>query len=189
MIFVITASGSLAFYAFTTYMQKFLVNTSGFSKDAATAITAGALVVFMFAQPAVGWLGDRVGRKTTMLLGFGLGAVGAYPIMSAIASTESTGAAFALVTALMLIMSGYTAVNAVVKAELFPAHVRALGVALPYALGNALFGGTAEYAALWFKDIDRESGFYFYVALANAVAFLVALRLPNTNRTSLILED
>ena len=63
----------------------------------------------------------------------------------------------------LVIVTGYTAINAVVKAELFPAHIRALGVALPYALANAIFGGTAEYVALWFKSSGMESGFYWYV--------------------------
>lgn len=51
----------------------------------------------------------------------------------------------------LVIVTGYTSINACVKAELFPTRVRSLGVALPYALANALFGGTAEYIALWFK--------------------------------------
>jgi MHS family alpha-ketoglutarate permease-like MFS transporter len=189
MIFALTAGGSLAFYAYTTYMQKFLVNTSGFTKDAATSITAAALVVYMFAQPVFGWLSDKVGRKTTLAGAFGLGAIVTYPVFSTIAGTQSAMVAFALMTTLVLILTGYTAISAVVKAELFPAHVRALGVALPYATANAIFGGTAEYVALWFKQQGMESGFYIYVSGIMAVAFVVALRLRNTNKESLILED
>ena len=189
MIFGLTAGGSLAFYAYTTYMQKFLVNTSGFSKDAATAVTAGALVVFMFAQPLLGLISDRVGRRRTLAFAFGAGALATYPVLAALAATHSLAAAFVLTSGLVVVLSGYTAVSAVVKAELFPAHVRALGVALPYAAANAVFGGTAEYAALWFKQAGMESGFYVYVSLVMAAAFVIALRLRDTNRLSLILED
>jgi MHS family alpha-ketoglutarate permease-like MFS transporter len=189
MIFVLTSGGSLAFYAYTTYMQKFLVNTTGFTKDAATAITAAALVVYMFCQPLFGWISDHVGRHRTLAFAFGVGAAATYPIMSAIAGATDALMAFALMTVLMVILSGYTSVSAVVKAELFPAHVRALGVALPYATANAVFGGTAEYVALWFKQIGQEGGFYIYVSVIMAVAFGVALRLRNTNRDSLITED
>ncbi|MDP3855214.1 MFS transporter, partial [Phenylobacterium sp.] len=131
----------------------------------------------------------KVGRNRTIAFAFAGGMIVTYPVMSAIARAEAPLAAFGLMTFLLVILSGYTSVSAVVKAELFPAHVRALGVALPYAMGNAIFGGTAEYAALWFKKEGMESGYYIYVSAIMAVAFLVALRLRNTNRESLITED
>jgi MHS family alpha-ketoglutarate permease-like MFS transporter len=181
----LTCAGSLAFYAYTTYMQKFLVNTAGFAKDTATAITAGALVVYMFVQPLVGWIGDLVGRRGVLAASFALGAIATYPGFTLIAGAQSPWTAFALMSGLVLILSGYSAVNAAVKAELFPTHVRALGVALPYAIANAVFGGTAEYVALWFKQNGHESGFYIYVAAVMAVGALVAVRLPNTNAADL----
>jgi len=189
IIFGLTAAGSLAFYAYTTYIQKFLVNTTGFAKDTATAISAGALLVYMLVLPLYGWASDRVGRRTMLAASFGVGALATYPIFSALAVTQSALAALLLTTLLVLILSGYSAVSAVVKAELFPAHVRALGVALPYATANAVFGGTAEYVALWFKKAQFESGFYIYVAAVMAVACVIAIRLRDTNRLSLILED
>lgn len=188
-IFALTSAGSLAFYAYTTYMQKFLVNTSGFSKDQATAISAGSLLVYMLIQPLFGALSDKIGRKTTLIFAFSVGMIITYPIMSQIATTRDALSAFFLVVALLIVLSGYTAVNAVLKAELFPANVRALGVALPYALANSIFGGSAEYAALSFKQAHMESGFYVYVASVMGIAFLVALTLKNTNRESLIVED
>jgi MHS family alpha-ketoglutarate permease-like MFS transporter len=97
--------------------------------------------------------------------------------------------AFGLVLLLVACHLGYSAVNAAVKAELFPAHVRALGVALPYALANAIFGGTAEYVAQFLKKEGVESAFYVYVAVVMAVAAVVAARLRNTNVTSLIRDD
>lgn len=188
-ILALTSAGSLSFYAYTTYMQKFLVNTTGFAKDTATGIMAGVLIIYMLIQPGVGWLSDHVGRKTTMAVGLAAGALATFPVMSAIASADAPVAAFGLVMILVLCHSGYSAVNAAIKAELFPAHVRALGVALPYAVANAVFGGTAEYVAGWLKKLGHESAFYIYVALVMAVAAVVAARLRNTNKTSLILDD
>jgi len=189
VIFALTSAGSLAFYAYTTYMQKFLVNTSGFTKDQATGISAASLLLYMLIQPLFGLLSDRIGRKATLIFAMGVGCVITYPLMSAIAVTHDAVAAFFMVIALLIVLSGYTAVNAVLKAELFPAHVRALGVALPYALANSIFGGSAEYVALWFKTQGHESGFYTYVSVVMAVALVVAIRLRNTNRESLIAED
>jgi MHS family alpha-ketoglutarate permease-like MFS transporter len=189
MVAGLTAAGSLAFYAYTTYMPKFLVNSAGMTKDLATAVSASSLLVYMVVQPLMGHISDKVGRKVTLSLAFGLGMVFTYPIFATLAHTTSFLPAFALVTALVLIHSGYSSVSAVVKAELFPTHVRALGVALPYAIANTVFGGTAEYVALWFKSQKLESGFYIYVAGIMAVAFLIALRIRNTNRTSLIADN
>ena len=189
MIIALTGAGSLAFYAFTTYMQKFLVNTSGFSKGVATNISAASLVVYMFAQPLFGLLGDKIGRTRSIAIAFGGLTLLSYPIMSGIAATDNPYVALALVVLALVFLSGYTAVNAVVKAELFPAHIRALGVALPYALANAVFGGTAEYIALWFKGRGTESWFYIYVAAGAFIALLTAIRMRDTGATSLIEDD
>jgi MHS family alpha-ketoglutarate permease-like MFS transporter len=189
MIFALTAGGSLAFYAFTTYMQTFLTNTAHYSKAAATEISAASLVIFLVIQPLFGWIGDMIGRKTLLALAFGLGALTTWPIMTAIGASRARGDALILACVALTILAGYTAVNAVVKSELFPTHVRALGVALPYALANALFGGTAEYVALWFKQAGREGGFYIYVSIVLAVACAVALGMRDTQKHGLIVED
>ena len=91
--------------------------------------------------------------------------------------------------AALIIVSGYTSINAVVKAELFPTEIRALGVGLPYALTVAIFGGTAEYIALWFKEIGHESGFYWYVTACIACSLAVYVFMPDTRRTSRIDRD
>jgi MHS family alpha-ketoglutarate permease-like MFS transporter len=189
MVIGMTMGGSLAYYAFTTYMQKFLHNTSGFSKETATSISAASLVVFMVLQPVSGWMSDKFGRKP-MLIGFGvLGTALSVPIFTQLSHTTDAFSAFVLVSCALAILSAYSAISAVVKAELFPAHVRALGVALPYALANSIFGGTAEYVALWLKQDGKESWFYIYVSACIAVSLLVYLTMPDTRDKSRILED
>jgi MHS family alpha-ketoglutarate permease-like MFS transporter len=185
----LTAGGTLGYYTYTTYIQKFLVNTSGFTKDQASLITAGALLIFMLVQPLTGALSDRVGRRW-VLIAFGvLGATLTWPILSTLAATRDMATAFALTTGAVLIVSAYSSVNAVVKAELFPTEVRALGVALPYSLANALFGGTAEYIALGFKQAGHETWFYTYVTVVIAGSLLVYVLMRDTRRHSRILED
>jgi MHS family alpha-ketoglutarate permease-like MFS transporter len=189
LVMGLTAGGTLAFYTYTTYLQKFLVNTSGFSKDVATQISAAALLVFMLLQPVVGALSDRIGRRPVMIAFGVLGVLFTVPIMSALATVNSAPAAFALALAALVIVSGYTAINAVVKAELFPAHVRALGVALPYAIANALFGGTAEYAALWFKSQNNEFAYFWYVTIMIGISLIVFIFMRDTKHKSMITHD
>ena len=189
LVAIISAGGSLAFYAYTTYMQKFLANTAGFSIQTATGIMTAALVVFMLVQPLFGSLADRLGRKPMLLLFGAGGTLVSVPVFSALAVSRDPVVAFGIIMIPLLLLAAYTSISALVKAELFPAHIRALGVALPYALGNALFGGTAEYVALRFKQAHVESGFYWYVTIILAITTLCFWLLPETKRTSLISED
>ena len=189
LVMALTAGGTLAFYAYTTYMQKFLVNTSGFDRETGTMVVAAALFLFMLLQPLAGAISDRIGRKRLMVTFGTLGVLFTVPIFTALETVESPYAAFALVMAALVIVTGYTSINAVVKAELFPAHIRALGVALPYALANTMFGGTAEYVALWLKDNGIERGFYWYVTAMIALSLIVYVRMRDTREHSLIRED
>ena len=189
LVMALTAGGTLAFYAYSIYVQKFLVNTSGFDRETATEITAAALFLFMLIQPAAGALSDRIGRKPLMAA-FGIaGTILTWPIFVVLETASSPLVAFLLVMTALVIVTGYTSINAVVKAELFPAHIRTLGVAFPYALANALFGGTAEFVALWLKKAGIERGFYVYVAAMAGLSLIVYLRMRDTKRHSRILED
>ena len=189
IVMLLTAGGTLAFYAYTIYPIAFLKKTAGFSDAAATQVNAAALFVFMAVQPLAGALSDRIGRKPLMI-GFGvLGVLLSYPIFVALEQVRDGLTAFLLMTAALLIVTGYTSINAVVKAELFPAHIRTLGVALPYALANAIFGGTAPSVALWFKGEGWERGFYWYVTAMIGISLVTYAMMRDTQRESMILED
>lgn len=189
LVMALTAGGTLAFYAYTIYLRTFLINTSGFSPETANQISMAALFLFMCAQPFAGHLSDRIGRKPVMVTFGLLGVLLTVPIFTLLEGVRDPIAAFALMLAALLIITGYTSINAVVKAELFPAHIRALGVALPYALANTIFGGTAEYVALQFKDWGIGRAFYWYVTAMIGLSLIVYLRMRDTKRHSQILED
>ena len=173
-----TAGGSLIFYTFTTYMQKYLVTTAGMSIRAASTVMTGCLFVYMCMQPLFGALSDRIGRRRNMLLFGALGTLTTVPILTALQHVSSPLVAFLLISTALAIVSFYTSIAAIVKAEMFPTEVRALGVGLAYALANAVFGGSAEYVALGLKSIGHQDVFYWYVSAMLAIAFLVSLRLP-----------
>ena len=189
LVAMITAGGSMTFYAYTTSMQKFLVNTSGFGKQTATVVMTAALVLFMAMQPLWGMASDRFGRKPLLLLFAGATMLISVPVFTALSTVQSPLAAFGLIMIPLTLLGAYTSISALIKAELFPPHIRTLGVALPYAIGNTLFGGTAEYAALWFKGAGIEAGFYWYLTAVLGMALIGFILLPDTKRTSLITED
>jgi MFS family permease len=170
MVLAFTMRGSLYFYTFTTYMQKYLVNTAHMDPTTVSAVMTVVLVIYMLLQPGFGALSDQIGRRNNMILFSGLAMVGTVPLFNSLGQVSSPYTALALVLGGLVIASFYTSISGVVKAELFPATVRALGVGFTYAVGNALFGGTAEYVALSLKSAGHEGWFPWYVSILVAVA-------------------
>jgi MFS transporter, MHS family, alpha-ketoglutarate permease len=182
----LTVGGTTAFYTYTTYMQKFLKLSVGLNDAQTTLVTAGSLIFALFLQPIYGALSDKIGRKT-LLIWFGVtGTLFTIPLLNALQATSSAMVAFLLIAAAWLIVAGYTSINAVVKAELFPTKVRATGVGLPYALTVSIFGGTAESIALWFKSIGHETWFYYYLTALIFVSLVVYLLMRDTKHHSAI---
>src|SRR5499426_3249044 len=180
----LTMGGTTAFYTYTTYMQKFLKLSVGLSDTQTTMVTAGSLVFALFLQPIYGALSDKIGRKA-LLIWFGVtGTLFTVPLLYALQGTQSALIAFLLLAGAWLIVAGYTSINAVVKAELFPTKVRATGVGLPYALTVSVFGGTAESIALWFKSIGHETWFYYYLTAVIAISLCIYLTMRDTKHHS-----
>ncbi|MED0947269.1 MFS transporter [Bacillus mobilis] len=182
----LTLGGTVAFYTYTTYLQKFMINTVGLPKEVVSWINFAALLIFVVLQPIAGLLSDKIGRRP-LLMAFGiLGTLLTAPIFFFMEKTTEPMVAFLLMMVGLIIVTGYTSINAIVKAELFPTEIRALGVGLPYALTVAIFGGTAEFIALWLKSIGMESLFYFYVAGCIAISFITYWRMDESSKTSQI---
>ncbi|MEX2983805.1 MFS transporter [Streptomyces sp. C36] len=180
LVIALTMGGTVAYYTYTTYLTKYLSNSAGLPKQTATLVSFCALIVFACLQPLAGALSDRIGRRP-LLITFAVGSTFlTVPIMTMLRQAGSFWPALGLSLLALVVVTGYTSINACVKAELFPTGVRSLGVALPYAIANALFGGTAEYVALWFKKSGLESGFYWYVAGCAAVSLVVYLTMRET---------
>ncbi|WP_223362578.1 MFS transporter [Sporolactobacillus terrae] len=182
----LTLGGTVAFYTYTTYLQKFMINSVGLDKEVVSIINFVALLIFLIMQPLAGLLSDHIGRKP-LLFFFGIsGTVLTVPLFMLMHSSHSVTAAFLLMMVGLIIVTGYTSINAIVKAELFPTEIRALGVGLPYGLTVAIFGGTAEFVALWFKSLGIETLFFFYVAGCIFISLIVYWRMQESSKTSYI---
>jgi MHS family alpha-ketoglutarate permease-like MFS transporter len=182
LVILFTAGGSLFFYTFGTYMQKFLIGTVHLSPSVASLIMSVALMVFMLEQPLCGLFGDRIGTKWMMIIFSGAATLTAAPIMLFMSSVSNPIIAFALVVAGLTITCFYTSISGILKADLFPTEIRGLGVGLPHAIGNSLFGGSAEYVALTFKSWGHESYFFGYITLMALITLLATLTMPNPRK-------
>jgi MHS family alpha-ketoglutarate permease-like MFS transporter len=180
----LTAGGTAAFYTFTTYMQTFVKLSVGLTEDQTTTVIFGSLVFATILQPLYGALSDRIGRKP-LLIFFGVaGTLATIPILTLLKDTKSPFTAFLLICAAWIFVAGYTSINAVVKAELFPTNVRALGVGVPYALTVSIFGGTAPAIALYFKTMGHESWFYYYLSGVIFLSLLIYATMRDTKHAS-----
>ncbi|MFF2347818.1 MFS transporter [Pseudarthrobacter sp. NPDC058119] len=188
-VFALAIGGTVSFYVFTTYMQKYMVNTSGIAKEDASVISFYALLVFMFLQPIAGAVSDRIGRRKIMLFFSIGGTLITVPVMTLLASTTNVWAAFGMMMLGLVFCSGYTACAAIVKAEMFPTRVRALGVGLPHALVAATFGGTAEPIALALKEAGMESTFFWYVTGCIALTLVAAIMVKDPSKNSMLEAD
>jgi MHS family alpha-ketoglutarate permease-like MFS transporter len=165
------------------------VNTAGMTAKTASAVMTVVLFCYMILQPVFGALSDKIGRRNSMIC-FGVTTViMTVPVLSALAHVTDPYAAFGLVLLALACVSFYTSISGLVKAELFPMHVRALGVGFAYAIANAIFGGSAEYVALWFKSIGLESSFFWYVTAMCGIALIAAISMPDTRRRGHLSED
>ena len=180
----LTAGGTAAFYTFTTYMQTFVRLSAGFTEDQTTLVIFGTLVFATFLQPIYGAVSDRIGRKPLLIFFGVIGTFSTVPILMTLKEAKSPLIAFLLICAAWIFVAGYTSINAIVKAELFPTNVRALGVGLPYAITVSLFGGTAPAIALAFKSAGHEQWFYYYLSAMIFLSLLIYSTMRDTKHDS-----
>ena len=171
----ITGGSTIAFYSFTTYMQKYLVGSGHWSKAAASEVVAVALVVYVLAQPLFGALSDRIGRYAMLLICGTLGVLFTAPLMGAIGAGRTWAEVLWPLLGALGLVSFATSISGLVKAELFTARERASGVAIGHSIGVALFGGTAEWVAFRFKALGHGPWFAWYVSAGFAALLIVVL--------------
>lgn len=174
-----TSAGSLCFYIITVYSKTYITSL-GFADKTVGYMMTIALFIFMCAQPLFGMLADRIGRRSSMMLFSITCGIFIYPVM-VIAMPYFSGSAVIvtlLLIFLMMLLSFYTSISGLVKAEMFPPHIRALGVGFAYAVGNAIFGGSAPAVALKLKDLGHENTFFIYVIVMLVICLFCSMQLP-----------
>jgi MHS family alpha-ketoglutarate permease-like MFS transporter len=188
--FGVTMGGTIAFYTYSVNAPAIVKTTFQDRGMTATWINLIGLTFLMVIQPLGGWISDKVGRKPVLVF-FGIGALFyTYILITFLPRTTSAAAALTLVCVGYVILAGYTSINAIVKAELFPSNVRALGVGLGYALANSVFGGTAPLIYQAAKGGGHVPWFIGYVTAVIAVSlFVYVFILRNKSETDLDREQ
>ncbi|GAA2173142.1 MFS transporter [Agrococcus versicolor] len=184
LCFLVTMGGTVAFYTYSVNGPNIVKGAfAGDDVVTGTVINLVALTILMLLQPLGGWISDIVGRRT-LLIFFGIGGVlYTWFLLTFLPQQTSPVAAFAILVGGFVILTGYTSINAVVKAELFPTHIRALGVGFGYALANSMFGGTAPLLYTAANGADQVPLFIGYVTVAIAASLVVyVLFLRNDGR-------
>ena len=180
----LTAGGTAAFYTFTTYMQIYVRQSVGLSSETTTLVVFFSLLFAAGIQPLYGALSDRIGRKPLLIFFGVVGTIATVPILTLMKDTKDPVIVCLLICAAWVFTAGYTSINAIVKAELFPTAIRASGVAIPYALTVSIFGGTAPALALQFKSMGHESWFYYYLSGMIFLSLFVYLLMRDTKTNS-----
>lgn len=175
-----TAGGSMMYYVVTIYSRDYFILDLNFKPETANAIMTYGLAVLLIVQPIFGMLADKISAKTNMLLFTFLSICTVYFVYVRLfpSVADSKWLTFLVLAGMMLILSFYTAISALIKAALFPPHVRALGVSFGYALGNAIFGGSAPWLALHFKDWGVGSDFFVLTMIILSISLGCSILLP-----------
>ncbi|MFT3900252.1 MAG: MFS transporter [Gordonia sp. (in: high G+C Gram-positive bacteria)] len=173
LCFLITMGGTIAFYVYSVNAPAMVKSAYAGHGMTATWINLAGLVFLMMIQPIGGLISDRVGRKP-MLVFFGVGGVFyTYFLITFLPTIGTALGSLAMVCAGYVIITGYTSINALVKSELFPSHVRALGVGFGYAMANSIFGGTAPMLYEAAKEAHRVPWFIAYVTAVIGTSLIV----------------
>jgi MHS family alpha-ketoglutarate permease-like MFS transporter len=184
LVMGLTAGGTAAFYTFTTYMQTFVKLSVGLTEDQTTVVIFGSLIFATILQPIYGAISDRIGRKPVLIFFGVVGTLATVPILTELKASKSPWMAFILICAAWIFVAGYTSINAVVKAELFPTKIRAMGVGIPYSITVSIFGGTAPAVALYFKSLGHEEWFYYYLSGIIFLSLLIYSTMRDTKHES-----
>ncbi|WP_066906108.1 MFS transporter [Millisia brevis] len=178
-----TVGPAVVTYTLTAYLPTLAVTDHGLDKGDSLRAIMITLILFLIAQPIAGALSDRWGRKPVIGISALSFVVGGPFLLSAI---DGTFLNLVIVQGLALVMlSGATAVSGSLMAELFPARIRVSGIALPYSIAVAVFGGTAPLLATSLQSIGWVNVFGWYVSVVSLVSFLTVLTLRETARKPL----
>jgi MFS family permease len=172
--------GTVATYV-GNYMTTYAIATLHLPPTVALAATVVAGTATLVFSLLGGWLSDRYGRRPVMLIPRILLAILAWPLFRMLAAHPGIGTLF-LATGTV---TGLTAVSSsaalVVVPELLPRAIRATGLAVSYAVGVSIFGGTTQFVITWLIQATGDATSpAWYVSLTSLITAAAMLTLPES---------
>jgi len=162
------------------YIQGYSTNPEGplaLERGPVLWAVAGSAVTWLLSTLAAGFISDRIGRRTTYIIGWILQLVGVF-LLFPLVNTGSIWLLF-LGLAILTIGLGFTyGPQAALYSELFPASIRFSGVSISYAIGAILGGAFAPTIATALVQATGSTvSVTWYLAAMTVVGLIATLLL------------
>jgi MFS family permease len=176
----------VALIAGSTIMQYFLIGMTPYAIRTlhlpdTVAMLGGVSVGVTGAAGALigGLLADRFGVKVIAVLPRVVLLLAILPVMSWLVASPSATTLVLAIAVLSLLQGVSAGAGIMLIPWVFPKAVRATGLAFTYALGVAVFGGTATYIVTWLVGVTGNplaSVYYVFAANLVMLAAILAVR-------------
>lgn len=154
--FLLASGGLVTYWLIFSFMPTYISQFLKLPLNVGFSLTSITLLSYIVALPFAGYLADRFGRRTIMLIGSIGIVVLSYPLFLILSNTQSFFVMILIVMILAMTFALFQGPNTVAMNELFPSKVRVSGFSIPYQLASAVFAGTALSIATWLIDITKN---------------------------------
>lgn len=174
----LTVGLTVVYYIWGVVAPSYAATSLKMDRGAALWAYVIANVVFIAALPFWGKMSDRIGRKPVLIASSAGAALLHFPMTWLL--KDSPWQLAVSMSVMLFFIAGSAAIVPAVYAELFPTHIRTIGVGVPYSICVAVFGGTAPYLQTWLGTIGQGYLFNVYAVILLLVGITFAVSIPET---------
>lgn len=162
----------------------------GFGSTQALIFDLTLSIAIVFSAPLFGYLSDRLGRRTVMVFGAVVMALGLFAFFELV-GMKSFGIALLAYSLTGLLMGATQGPIPAFLGEQFPRSMRYSGISFSYQIGAALGGGTASSIATAILILTDHNplGVAMYGTVALTLVAVCSLKLRETSRLSMAKID